>query len=412
MSTSQLDRKRDEVLQREDVLGEILLRLGSSEDMIRAAAVSPYWRAVTKAQPLQRAWADRHRAAHVGFLVEMQEGIGRIQKLMYGPQESEPSAVTIRGRINDAVLAGDNVIGSNNGIILTHRSGEGYSTSFPSDFPRLYTPVAPAMPPIPRGSGQHTVNTFGQFGVLPNAGRGGMSFFVKDASRHFLTCYDGVSFCSSEPIYVHVGVYDAALGWERFVSDPIPSPGAALFHRNPYSVLAGNKLYMMYVVGFILCFDLPSKTFSQIPLPDEVSERFSSWYEYTVASHRGGAIVLMHYHKAVMYTWVLSYLNDAPSWDLECMADLMHCFGDRVPNVAWERVIARENFPLGSDNFYTLQVRSSSTDGRFALLTLGYDLGMFELDMIGQTVREIRNAVRSGMLGRMFSLSEPWPIKV
>ncbi|KAM0869146.1 hypothetical protein ACQ4PT_040853 [Festuca glaucescens] len=412
MSRSQLEQKRDEVLSMEDLLGEILVKLGSSKDMIQAACVSPQWRAVAKAQPFRRAWADRHRAAHVGFLVEMQEGLGRIQKLMYGPQQGELSAVTIRGHIVDAVLAGDNVISSNNGFVLTHRAGEGYCTSFPGDIPRVYTAVAPVMPPIPRGTGQHTVNTFGQFGVLPKAAGGGMSFFVKDASRHILTCYDGVSFCSSAPIYVHVGVYDDEVGWERFVSQPIPSPEPALFHRNPYSVLAGNKLYMMYVVGFILCFDLTSKTFTQIPLPDEVEERVRSWYDYSVASHRGGAIVLVHYHKAVMYTWVLSFLNDEPSWDLECMADLIHCFGDRVTNVAWERVIARENFPIGSDHFYSLQVRSASTDGRFALLTLGYDLGMFELDMIGHTVREITNAVRSGLLGRMFALSEPWPINL
>ncbi|KAM0841046.1 hypothetical protein ACQ4PT_059268 [Festuca glaucescens] len=410
MSSSKLCLAREKVLGTEDLLAEILIKLGSSQDLIRAAAVSPQWWALAKGGSFKLAWVQRHEPAHVGFLVEMQEGIGRIQKLMYGPQLGEVTAVAIRRYINNALLAGDNIIGSSNGIILTHNPGEGYCTSFPGGNPRIYKAVAPSMPPIPRDTEQHTVNTFGQFGVLPQAGRSGVSCFVKDASRPFLTCYDGVSFCSSESIYVHVSIYDDEVGWTRFVSEPIPSPEAALFHRNPYTVLVGSKLYMMYVVGFIVCFDLVSKTFTEVPLPGEVLERVSSWYDYSVARHRGGAIVLVHYHKSVMYTWVLSFSNEGPSWDLETMVDLIHCFGNRISSVAWKRIMGRENFPIGADNFYSIQVRSTSSDGRFVLLTLGFDLGMFELDMLDTRVREITNPTRSGLLGRMFPLSEPWEV--
>lgn len=410
MSSSKLWLGREKVLGMDDLLADILIKLESSKDLVCVAAVSPQWRALAKGGSFKLAWLERHEPAHVGFLAEMQEGIGRIQKLLYGPQLGEPSAVAIRRCINDALLAGDHIIGSSNGIILTHIPGEGYCTSFPGDNPRIYKAVSPSLPPIPRNTGQHTVNTFGHFGVLPQAGRSGVSCFVKDAAKDFLTCYDGVSFCSSAPIYVHVSIYDREVGWTRFVSEPIPSPDAALFQRNPYSVLVGSKLYMMYLVGFIVCFDLASKTFTEVPLPDEVKERVSSWYDYSVGRHHGGAIVLVHYHKSVMYTWVLSFINEAPSWELETIVDLIHCFGNRISSVAWKRIMGRENFPIGADHFYSIQVRSTSSDGRFVLLTLGFDLGLFELDILDTRVREITNQTRSGLLGRMFPLSEPWEV--
>jgi hypothetical protein len=42
------------------------------------------------------------------------------------------------------------------------------------------------------------------------------------------------------------------------------------------------------------------------------------------------------------------------------------------------------------------------------MLTFGFDLGMFEVDMLSGTVREITNVVRTGMLGRIYAVSEPW----
>jgi hypothetical protein len=305
-------------------------------------------------------------------------------------------------------VSADTVVGVTNGFVLNHREGDGYFVSFPADVPRVYTRVSEIIPKMPRDREVFTVNTFGQFGVLPNAGRSGMSFFVKDASRNFITCYDGVSFCSSTNIYIHVCVYDDALGWERRISDPYKTREAALFHRNPYSVLDGTKLYMMYLVGSLHCYDIVSEKFSEIPLPTPVKENARSWYDYTVAGHREGGLVLVHYSKAVLYTWVLSFVDDAPHWTLQTVVDLIESFGGRITAGVWQRVKNIEGFPLGSDHFFSVQVRSACTDARFVMLTFGFDLGMFEVDMLSATVREITNVVRTGMLGRIYALLEPW----
>jgi hypothetical protein len=357
------------------------------------------WRAVARGASFETSF--------VGFLVEMQEGVGRIVKLMYAKQ-GDDTALVIRARVQEAGVSADTVVGATNGFILNHRQGDGYFVSFPADVPRVYTRVSDVIPRMPRAPEKFTVNTFGQFGVLPKAGRSGISFFVKDASRNFLTCYDGVSFCSSAKIFVHVCVYDDALGWERHVSDPYTTIQAALFHRNPYSVLDGTKLYMMYLVGSVHCYDMVTTKFTEIQLPPPVKENGRSWYDYTVASHRGGGLVLVHYCKAVLYTWVLVLVDGEHQWTMERVVDLIASFGGRITAGIWKRVISSEEFPLGSDHFFSVQVRTASTDARFVLLTFGFDLGMFEVDMLSATVREITNVVHTGMLGRIYAISEPW----
>jgi hypothetical protein len=337
----------------------------------------------------------------------MQEGSGRIVKLMYA-KLGEETALMIRARVQEAGVSADMVVGATNGFILNHREGDGYYVSFPADVPRVYTHVSESIPRMPRDPEMFTLNTFGQFGVLPAAGRSGMSFFVKDASRSFLTCYDGVSFCSSTRIFVHVCIYDEALGWVRHVSDPYSTREAALFHRNPYSVLDGTKLYMMYLVRSIHSYDLVSQKFTEIELPTQVKYSASSWYDYTVASRREGGIVLVHYSKAVLYTWVLSLVDGAPHWALQRVVDLRASFGGRIKAGTWQRVISTEEFPIGSDHFFSVQVRTASIDARFVLITFGFNLGMFEVDMLSARVHEITNVVRTGMLGRIYALSEPW----
>jgi hypothetical protein len=148
--------------------------------------------------------------------------------------------------------------------------------------------------------------------------------------------------------------------------------------------------------------------FTEIQLPPPVKENGRSWYDYTVASHRGGGLVLVHYCKAVLYTWVLVLVDGEHQWTMERVVDLIASFGGRITAGIWKRVISSEEFPLGSDHFFSVQVRTASTDARFVLLTFGFDLGMFEVDMLSATVREITNVVRTGMLGRIYALSEPW----
>jgi hypothetical protein len=400
MAINEQQSSSSAVLENEDLLSQIILKLGSSIHQIRCSRVSPLWRAVARGSAFETAF--------VGFLVEMQEGSGRIVKLSYA-KLGEETTLIIRARVQEAGVSADTVVGVTNGFILNQRQGDGYFFSFPADVPRVYTRASEVIPRMPRNPEVFTVNTFGQFGVLPNAGRSGMSFFVKDASGSFVTCYDGVSFCSSTKIFIHCCVYDDALGWVRHISDPYLTREAALFHRNPYSVLDGTKLYMMYLVRSVHCYDMVSEKFTEIPLPTQVKDNARSWYDYTVASRREGGIVLVQYSKAVLYTWVLRYVDGAPNWTLQNVVDLIESFRGRITAGIWQRVISIQEFPLGSDHFFSVQVRSA-TDARFVMLTFGFDLGMFKVDMISGTVREITNVVRTGILGRIYALSESWRV--
>jgi hypothetical protein len=68
-----------------------------------------------------------------------------------------------------------------------------------------------------------------------------------------------------------------------------------MFDRTPYCVLVGDQLYMMYVVGSIVCFDTARSSFSVIALPGDMPERTKLWFDYKVGEHRSGSIALVHF---------------------------------------------------------------------------------------------------------------------
>jgi hypothetical protein len=105
-------------------------------------------------------------------------------KLLYPtPSAGEESSVALRRHVEAQALAADNVLGSRGGIILMQGAEMGsilslYFISCPCEEPRVYTSVGYIIPPI---HCKESKNTYGQFGVLPDAGDSGMSFFVKDS---------------------------------------------------------------------------------------------------------------------------------------------------------------------------------------------------------------------------------------
>jgi hypothetical protein len=397
-----------------DIMEDIVQRVGSTVSMIRCRAVCSTWAAASRTPSFARSFAERTKRANVGFIVQFHHGVGRLTKLLYTqPSQGDETADVMRSRVDLSLLQGDNVLGSRDGVLLTlgaegGSSPEGYNTSCPWDSPRVYTRQATLLPRIPRDPEQHTVNTFGQFAVLPAAGRAGMSFFVKEPAQTFICTYAGVSFCSGANIFVHVSVLTDGQ-WVRHVSNPIPSPEAALFHSYPYSIQDGETLYMMYLVGYIMCFDMASKTFSEIALPSNLGETAVSWYDYTVADRNAGGLVLVHYTQGMLQRWVLRLTTNGAIWTLASQVDLVHAFGSRISPCCWRSAFSREAFPIGSDNFYSVQVRKASTDGSLVFLTLGFADGMFEVDMDKEFVTEITNEERDGAIGSIFHLAEPWP---
>jgi hypothetical protein len=390
-----------------DIVGEIIQRVGGSVEFFRTGAVSSTWLQSTRTPSIYSQFILRTTASNLGFLVEFSDGHGRVTRLLYAePSQGDETADILRRSVHPDFLAQDIVLSSRDGIILVASPEVApavYYTTCPSQNPPVYTPVATGIPAIPL---QSSSNTLGQFGVLPSAGYSGMSFFVKDPAGPFTSTYEGVSFCSTTDVFYHVCVFRDG-EWNRFVSAPIPSPEPAVFHRNPYSVLGGDKLYMMYVLGYIVSFDIPTSTFSVIELPTDCNVR--SCHDYTVAPHSGGAVVLVHYHKGTIDTWVLSHLQDSLEWIPESNLDLVWKTEGRISSWSWDRVLSLENSRIGQDCHFSVQLRCASPNARQVFLTFSFEDGMFEVDMNLGCVREVNIAQRPGRMGRVYTLSEKWP---
>jgi hypothetical protein len=186
-----------------------------------------------------------------------------------------------------------------------------------------------------------------------------------------------------------------------------------MFHRNPYSVLEGGKLYMMYLIDFIVCFDLGSKSFSKIPLPGILKTKTRSWYDYTVTNYSEGRLVLVHYTHGNLDKWVMTHTPGTVIWNLEASMDLVPFFGPRISCCSWSSLFFEQAVCTWSDDFFSVQLRSASPKARFVLLTLAFDKeNLYEVDMVKGSVEQMPIPYKDGMVGHIYHLSEPWPPKV
>lgn len=404
------------VLENEDLVREIVQRTGFTRSMIRCRAVSPRWLAALRSPFFVSRFADRSSPAHLGFLVEFQQGPGRVMKLVYStPSDAGETADALRPRIDTTALARELILASRDGFILTVRPPYGglpsmYYTTCPSHVARVYKPVASVLPRIPHVLGAPVPNIFGHFGLMPDAGPSGMGIFVKDPGARFIATYEGVTFCSSQPILLYVSVYKSGL-WFKFVSQPLAPPYTALFQRNPYCVYQKPRLFMMYTVDCIFCFDTVETHFFKIDLPSALVGKIRSWYDYSVTHHKDGGLALVHYTTGKLNTWVLRIACHVPSWTLERTVSLIEAAGNRIAQWKWDQVISRDKFSLKGDDFFTVQIRAVSPEAKYVFITFGFDRGMFEVDMVASAVRELDDHHRVGLIGRFFNVSEEWPPK-
>src|SRR3954470_20493517 len=86
--------------------------------------------------------------------------------------------------------------------------------------------------------------------------------------------------------------------------------------------------------------------------------------------------------------------------------------GSRILDDCWEEVFNNEGKSGFANYYYKIQMRKASSNGRFLLLSTGFDPGLFEVDMDMKTVTEIQMSSNESQVGRIYSLSEEWPPKV
>jgi hypothetical protein len=304
----------------------------------------------------------------------------------------------MRTSFDAEALSGDYLVGCHGGRVISRVdfAGDlpvGFHTRCPYSKPFVSRYVGLPIPPIRSTSSQHTGNTYGQFGVLRRTGdleNSPAAFFHKDPADLFDSTYAGVRFNSDSRVYVHVSVFENRR-WNPSVSEALAPPLPAIFHRNPYCVLDGNKLYMMYLVGFIVSFDIDLKAFRVINLPTALSRPVKTWFDYTVGPHPGGGLALVHFSGSNLVRWVLRPNDHAAHWRIETSVHLWSALGHRINN--------------------SVQVRSASPDARFVFVTVGLNQGIIMVDMLQRRAEELTNIVFNGVLGRVFPLEEDWPPK-
>ncbi|VAI80232.1 unnamed protein product [Triticum turgidum subsp. durum] len=406
------------VLDNDNLLVEILTRLSCTRSLIRSSAVNPQWMSVSRSQSFLQAYSRRNRPAVLGFLAEFERGYSLhfrvVDALAF---QGESTRALLRSRIDDYSLSQKRILASESGELLvsiinppfvSSETGEtvvdGYYTLFPSSFPPVYYFVASRIPRVPRMHGQHNPNFYGQFGILPAAGQIGFSFFVKDAAGPFLKTYDGIKFRSKSDFHVYVCVFRGGV-WSRFVSAPFEYRSPCIFHLDPYSVLAGSSLYMMYVVGMIICFDIPSSTFTVVHLP--ISAR--SCFDYSVSLNESGILSLVNCSHGLLNTWLLQLVHGRLQWSCCSRLDLVKAFSSRGGPTIWQSAFGMEYGEVGPGDFYSVQIRSASKNSSVVLLTFAFDHGMFVVDTVNDTVNEVHWLPEDGDMRQAFPLTERWP---
>jgi hypothetical protein len=385
------------------LLEQILEKLGCTKSLVRSSVVNSFWLATARSDDLVDLFTRRNKPSFLGFVAEFDRGFGRELDLLFPPAApSNDTARAMRRSFDSDAFIGRYIVGSHGGRLIFHAPTQGdlppgYHTCCPYSKPDLSTYVATPIEQIPRNTGELTDNTYGQFAVLNRTSgnrRDGAAFFVKDASRSFQRSYEGVRFDSQSRVHVHVCVFKDRK-WVRSVSYPLDPPPRAAFHRNPYCVLDGDFLYMMYLVGFIVSFDMVQGDFSVIPLPLDVAKSVRSWFDYTVSLHPAGGIALVHYTGGYLLRWVLERDDDSAEWRVDSTVNILTASTEKLSSALLQG--------------QAVQFRCASPNGRFVLISVGINEGIFVIDMVEKRARIVKNNAKEGSLGRVFPLMEEWP---
>jgi hypothetical protein len=246
---------------------------------------------------------------------------------------------------------------------------------------------------------------YGQFAVLPpsNGPSSGFPvFFVKDPSRLFEQDHHGVNFRPVGRVRVHVCVFSNG-GWVPHVFGPLALPSSGTFQRTPYCVQSGSRLYLMYLVGLIVCFDVEWGTFGVVDLPGQMGTTVECCLEYTAGPHPRGDLAVVHLDNGMLVRWVLTRKGDMAEWNQEASVDVVAAFGHLMNTAILDALSAQPS------DWVAIQVRFVSPDGRYLLISVGVIYGLFVVDMFENKVKAVPNL---GKMGRVFTLSENWPPKL
>ncbi|XP_071678251.1 uncharacterized protein [Lolium perenne] len=406
----------DRIFGDQDLLAEILARLPSARQVLRTKAVGKKFKSATEEGRFVEQYVEHHQPSIISFLVKF-EGVFGPSFQLYDAEAApaDDTVVALRARINKEALQADRVVAARGGFVLRANwiHPGNYTVSCPTDVPRLYTFAATPLPPVPRLPDQYTDNTYGQFGLVLEAGPpGGMAFFKLDLDedRQVARTCEGVSLGSRKCVHAHVSIYSHGQ-WNRYFSEPIRSRGRVFFHRHPSCILAPNSLFLVYVVGSIIRFDLTDHTFHVLPMPALLSAGVSSDFQYAVGEHSEGGITLAHFMQSHLYTWALKPNAGALNWHIVSVIDIVQAF-----ILQFGVGFCVNFFPamVGNDpgieiEFHSVQPRAMSLDGSLVLLTVAFTNGLFVLDSATGSITPLAQIDPIAPVANVYTLTEPWP---
>ncbi|XP_044407715.1 uncharacterized protein [Triticum aestivum] len=367
-----------------NILSEIFIRLGCTRSLVRSSVVSPRWFEICTSQQFIMEYARRNAPAVLGFIAAFErlfELHVRLVDVVASPPD--PGQAALLARVDVATFAMENILASEAGelLVLVRGLDGGFFSVCPNPpFSRSF--LAPRMPRVPLFQHQHTPNLYGQFGVILIDSRPNFSFFVKQAAGPFVRSYSGLSFSSVADLYVHVCILKNN-EWSRFVSPPLRTPpgnDGPLFHWDPYYLLVGSNLYMMYVVGFVVCFNIDTFVFSTVQFPVSVT----SCFDYHISRSSSGIISFVHSDNLSLRTWRLSSReHEETAWFPMSEINLASSFGSRCQHPMWRQLFLGVDL---DDGIHSMQISNSSGN-----------------------VHEVQYLDEDGALRSIVSLTEHWP---
>lgn len=256
------------VLGDDNLLGEILLRLGFPTDLVRAAAVCRRWLRASSDPVFLRRFRDLHPPRILGFYIVSFPTLQRRFRTDFVPMQPQPpelAAVLRRGRFS--LDTND----SQSTRVLDCRNGRVIVSLFCGGFKRgVHSPLHPArdlfifpqlpMMDVPDSDNYSKHRIFCEILSKESVDGHGLSYF--SVSLDYCVKEEKATAC----VY---RLQDNAWRMQTSATTQIPGLRASLLKQLSI-FLAEDKIYMGITTHSILVLDLTSSTFSTIKFPDKM----------------------------------------------------------------------------------------------------------------------------------------------
>jgi hypothetical protein len=346
----------------------------------------------------------------MGFTVETGGGHGLMTWLVDADAPpGDSTSLKLRSKIDRHELSHMSLLACQGGLLVTE-GAEGYYCHNPTDPQPQMEHLAPLPGKIPRSPDLQMPVPYGQFVLLPQKLVGRISFFIKDCDKPPVQTNQGLSFGSDSTFILHLCQFSENT-WNRITSQPFNLENPLSFHNKPYCIVSGDRMIMVYVVGQLVTYSFTKKTFRISPVPHLQDNQVLTEMDYVLGESRTGHATMMHWSRGLINISVLGEGKNDEEWSNVCIIDLASLFSSVFGITVWHSTIADQLGHVNHRFAHSIQLRSVSRNGKFALITLEGTRRWFvlEVDKISLKDAKIFQGSPPGMVGNIFALTEQWP---